>query len=151
MYFKDTACFCHCAYFLRSRSGHGHARVNCSLVTQVVRNFWTEYFLVKGGDSTAPLRLGFDSWSWLHTWVEFVVRRFLSGMFGFSSRRQKQHSKFQFWPGNDGHWVTYCKFRSFTPTLIVKRKVCFLYHRNSLLIMVWSGLEMTLLTLIMKF
>ena len=83
MYFKDTACFCRCAYFLRSRSGHGHARVNCSLVTQVIRNFWTEYFLVKGGDSTAPLRLGFDSWSLLHTWVEFVVRRFLSGMFSF--------------------------------------------------------------------
>ena len=41
MYFKDIACFCRCAHFLRSRSGHGHARVNCSLMNRgrVIRNF----------------------------------------------------------------------------------------------------------------
>lgn len=41
IYFKDTACFSRCAYFLRSRNGHGHARVNCSLMNRgrVIREF----------------------------------------------------------------------------------------------------------------
>ena len=41
IYFKDTACFSRCAYFLRSRNGHGHERVNCSLMNRgrVIRDF----------------------------------------------------------------------------------------------------------------
>ena len=41
IYFKDTACFSRCAYFLRSRNGHGHERVNFSLMNRgrVIRDF----------------------------------------------------------------------------------------------------------------
>ena len=63
-----------------------------------------------------PMCPGFDSRTWRHIWVEFVVgsllcsERFFSGYSGFPLSSKTNISKFQFDPGMHGHfWTSSCE------------------------------------------